>query len=307
MRLGRWWPVFQPILTLYPRGAYGRGGSGSELSRVQMNVVFVTILLGLLLSPLDQTIVSTALPTIVGDLGGAGHVSWVVTAYMLAETVSTVLAGKFGDLFGRKRVFQIGVALFIIGSFFCGLANSMVLLITFRAVQGLGGGALRGQYQGALGAVFGVTTVIGPLLGGVFTDDLSWRWVFYVNVPIAVVVIALAARTIPQIRRGDKPRIDYLGCLFVALGATGLTLATSWGGTQYAWGSATIIGLFAAPVVALAIFVVVELRAPEPILPMRLFRSRVSFGASIMGSIYANGCRDGWRPRWSAPGYRRRR
>ena len=272
-----------------------------ELSRVQMNVVFVTILLGLLLSALDQTIVSTALPTIVGDLGGAGHVSWVVTAYMLAETVSTVLAGKFGDLFGRKRVFQIGVAVFIIGSFFCGLANSMVLLITFRAVQGLGGGALtvtstaliadviplrlRGQYQGALGAVFGVTTVIGPLLGGVFTDDLSWRWVFYVNVPIAVVVIALAARTIPQIRRGDKPRIDYLGCLFVALGATGLTLATSWGGTQYAWGSATIIGLFAASVVALAIFVIVELRAPEPILPMRLFRSRVFSVCSILSFI----------------------
>jgi MFS family permease len=153
-----------------------------ELSRAQMNVVFVTILLGLLLSALDQTIVSTALPTIVGDLGGAGHVSWVVTAYMLAETVSTVLAGKFGDLFGRKRVFQLGVAMFIVGSFFCGLANSMMLLITFRAVQGLGGGAitvtataliadviplrLRGQYQGALGAVFGVTTVIGPLLGG---------------------------------------------------------------------------------------------------------------------------------------------
>jgi EmrB/QacA subfamily drug resistance transporter len=272
-----------------------------ELSRVQMNVVFVTILLGLLLSALDQTIVSTALPTIVGDLGGAGHVSWVVTAYMLAETVSTVLAGKFGDLFGRKRVFQAGVAVFIIGSFFCGLANSMVLLITFRAVQGLGGGALtvtstaliadviplrlRGQYQGALGAVFGVTTVIGPLLGGVFTDDLSWRWVFYVNVPIAVVVIALAARTIPSVRSGNKPRIDYLGCLFVALGATGLTLATSWGGTQYAWGSATIIGLFAASVVALAIFVVVELRTAEPILPMRLFRSRVFSVCSVLSFI----------------------
>src|SRR3984885_7739763 len=247
--------------------------SGLELSRVQMNLVFVTVLLGMLLSALDQTIVSTALPTIVGDLGGAGHQSWVVTAYMLAETVSTVLAGKFGDLFGRKTVFQLGVLIFIIGSIFCGLANSMALLIAFRAVQGIGGGALtvtstaliadviplrlRGQYQGALGAVFGVTTVIGPLLGGVFTDDLSWRWVFYVNVPIAVIVIALAARTIPQVRSGRKPKIDYLGIGFVTLGATGLTLATSWGGTQYAWGSGTIIGLFAASVVALAIFVFV--------------------------------------------------
>jgi EmrB/QacA subfamily drug resistance transporter len=274
---------------------------GLELSRPQMNIIFVTIMLGMLLSALDQTIVSTALPTIVGDLGGAGHQSWVVTAYMLAETVATVLAGKFGDLFGRKRVFQLGVLVFIVGSFFCGLANSMLLLIAFRAVQGIGGGALtvtstaliadviplrlRGQYQGALGAVFGVTTVIGPLLGGVFTDDLSWRWVFYVNVPIAVIVIALAARTIPMVRSGNKPKIDYLGCLFVALGATGLTLATSWGGTQYAWGSATIIALFAGSVLALVIFVVVELRADQPILPMRLFRSRVFSVCSVLSFI----------------------
>jgi EmrB/QacA subfamily drug resistance transporter len=274
---------------------------GFALSRAQMNIVFVTIMLGMLLSALDQTIVATALPTIVGDLGGAGHQSWVVTAYMLAETIATVLAGKFGDLFGRKVVFQLGVLVFIVGSFFCGLANSMVLLIAFRAVQGIGGGALtvtstaliadviplrlRGQYQGALGAVFGVTTVIGPLLGGVFTDHLSWRWVFYVNVPIAVIVIALAAKTIPRVRSERKPKIDYLGCLFVALGATGLTLATSWGGTQYAWGSAAIIGLFAASVAALAIFVLVELRAEEPILPMRLFGRRVFSVASVLSFI----------------------
>jgi EmrB/QacA subfamily drug resistance transporter len=288
-------------VTTAEAGAAPRAAGGFELSRAQMNIVFVTIMLGMLLSALDQTIVSTALPTIVGDLGGAGHQSWVVTSYMLAETVSTVLAGKFGDLFGRKRVFQLGVVVFILGSVFCGLANGMGMLIAFRAVQGIGGGALtvtstaliadviplrlRGQYQGALGAVFGVTTVIGPLLGGVFTDDLSWRWVFYVNVPIAVIVIALAARTIPQVRSGAKPRIDYLGCLFVALGATGLTLATSWGGTQYAWGSATIIGLFAASVLALVIFVLVELRAAEPILPMRLFRSRVFSVCSVLSFI----------------------
>src|SRR6476661_5463754 len=274
-----------------------------RLSRAQMNVIFVTILLGMLLSALDQTIVSTALPTIVGDLGGAGHMAWVVTAYMLAETISTVLAGKFGDLFGRKRIFQISVAIFIVGSFFCGLANDMTTLIIFRAVQGVGGGGLavtataligeviplrdRGKYQGALGAVFGVTTVLGPLLGGLFTDHLSWRWAFYVNVPIAILVIGLAARTIPGVRagRGPRPRIDYLGVLFVGLGASGLILATSWGGTQYPWGSATIIGLFGASLISLAIFVFVELRAAEPILPMRLFRGRVFSLASILSFI----------------------
>jgi EmrB/QacA subfamily drug resistance transporter len=273
-----------------------------RLSRAQMNVIFVTILLGMLLSALDQTIVSTALPTIVGDLGGAGHMAWVVTAYMLAETISTVLAGKFGDLFGRKRIFQISVLIFIVGSFFCGLANDMTTLIIFRAVQGVGGGGLavtataligeviplrdRGKYQGALGAVFGVTTVLGPLLGGLFTDHLSWRWAFYVNVPIAIFVIILAARTIPGARRaGLRPKIDYLGVLFVGLGASGLILATSWGGTQYPWGSATIIGLFGASLISLAIFVFVELRAEEPILPMRLFRGRVFSLASILSFI----------------------
>src|SRR6476469_3969107 len=274
-----------------------------RLSRAQMTVIFVTILLGMFLSALDQTIVSTALPTIVGDLGGAGHMAWVVTAYMLAETISTVLAGKFGDLFGRKRIFQISVLIFIVGSFFCGLANDMTTLIIFRAVQGVGGGGLavtataligeviplrdRGQYPGALGAVFGVTTVLGPLLGGLFTDHLSWRWAFYVNVPIAIFVIILAARTIPGVRpgTGSRPKIDYLGVLFVGLGASGLILATSWGGTQYPWGSATIIGLFGASLISLAIFVFVELRAAEPILPMRLFRGRVFSFASILSFI----------------------
>src|ERR1700691_2562829 len=215
-----------------------------ELTKRAINLIFVTIMLGILVSALDQTIVSTALPTIVGDLGSPGHVSWVVTSYILTDTIATVLAGKLGDLFGRKWVFQVSMVIFIVGSALSGLAGSMTTLITWRALQGIGAGGLtvtataligdviplqqRGKYQGALGAVFGVTTVIGPLLGGVFTDDLSWRCVFYIHVPIAVIVIALAARTIPQIRSGNKPTIDYLGCLFVALGATGLALATSW-------------------------------------------------------------------------------
>ncbi|HEY3773897.1 MAG TPA: MDR family MFS transporter [Solirubrobacteraceae bacterium] len=271
--------------------ADGRSTDPPVVDRATQNVVFATVVLGLLLAALDQTIVSTALPTIVGDLGSSGHQSWVVTSYLLAETVITAVVGKLGDLFGRKVVFQVSIVVFVIGSALSGAAQSMEWLIAARAIQGLGGGGLtvtataligdviplreRGRYQGMLGAVFGVTTVLGPLLGGIFTDDLTWRWAFYVNVPVAIVVIAMSARTIPQIRSGSKPRIDRLGILFVGLGAAGLTLATSWGGTTYPWLSGQILGLAGASVVSLGAFVWVESRAAEPVLPLRLFRNSV--------------------------------
>jgi EmrB/QacA subfamily drug resistance transporter len=264
---------------------------GALVSPRRRNLIFLAIVLGMLLAALDQTIVATALPTIVADLGGAGHQSWVVTSYLLASTIVTALVGKLGDLFGRKTVFQGAVVFFLVGSILCGLSHSMIMLVLSRALQGIGGGGLtvtataligeviplreRGRYQGALGAVFGVTTVVGPLLGGYFTDDLTWRWAFWINVPVSVVVFFVAAATIPALADRARPVIDYAGIVFVGLGAAGLTLATSWGGTTYPWGSATIIGLFAGSAVALGLFVWVESRAAAPILPTRLFASPV--------------------------------
>jgi EmrB/QacA subfamily drug resistance transporter len=271
------------------------------ISPQRRNFIFVGVLLGMLLAALDQTIVATALPTVVADLGGAGHQSWVVTSYLLASTIVTAIVGKLGDVFGRKTVFQTAVVFFLVGSVLCGLAGSMTMLVASRTLQGIGGGAImvtsmavigeviplrdRGRYQGALGAVFGVTTVIGPLLGGFFTDNLTWRWAFWINVPVALVVLVVGAAAIPSLARAAKPVIDYAGILFVGLGASGLTLATSWGGGEYPWTSPMIIGLFVASAAALAIFVWVELHAAEPILPIRLFASPVFTVCCILGFI----------------------
>ncbi|MFD0540284.1 MFS transporter [Actinomadura luteofluorescens] len=225
-------------------------------------VVLGALMLAMLLAALDQTIVSTALPTIVSELGGLNHLSWVVTAYLLSSTASTPLWGKLGDQYGRKRLFQASIVIFLIGSALCGLAQDMTQLIVFRALQGLGGGGLmvlavaivgdvvppreRGRYQGLFGAVFGVASVCGPLLGGWFVDNLTWRWVFYINLPIGVVALAVIAAVLHATGERERHRIDYLGTLLIVGWAVGLVLTATWGGTRYAWASAPIIGLAAA-------------------------------------------------------------
>jgi EmrB/QacA subfamily drug resistance transporter len=285
-----------------PTQAADPESSSAMITPQRRNLIFTALLLGILLSALDQTIVATALPTVVADLGGAGHQSWVVTSYLLASTIVTAVVGKLGDLFGRKTIFQVAVVFFMAGSILCGLAESLTMLVAARAVQGIGGGAImvtatavigeviplrdRGRYQGALGAVFGVTTVIGPLLGGFFTDHLTWRWAFWINVPVAVIVLLVSAFAIPALAKSAaKPKIDYLGILFVGLGASGLTLATSWGGGEYAWSSPMIIGLFVLSVVSIGLFIWAENRADQPILPMRLFRNPVFTMCCVLGFI----------------------
>ncbi|MGN6550602.1 MAG: DHA2 family efflux MFS transporter permease subunit [Pararhizobium sp.] len=281
----------------------GRAGpqGPSVMADRSVRVVFGALMLVMLLASLDQTIVSTALPTIVGELGGLEHLSWIVTAYLLATTIVTPLYGKLGDLFGRKIVLQSAILLFLAGSALCGISQSMGELIAFRAVQGLGGGGLmvttmaaigdiippreRGRYQGIFGGIFGLSTVLGPLIGGFFVEHLSWRWIFYINLPLGLISVAVIGAAFAAPARRQRPSIDFAGAALLAVTLTALILFTSLGGQTYAWDSPAIIAMIAITLAGLAGFIATERVAAEPILPLPLFSNRTFVVACAVGFI----------------------
>lgn len=273
----------------------------AALSHRQILIAFSGLVLAMLLAALDSTIVSTALPTIVSEMGGLEHLAWVVTGYLLAQTIVTPIYGKVGDLYGRKIVMQSAIVLFLVGSALCGLSQNMTQLIVFRAVQGLGGGGLvvttqavvgdivpprdRGRYQGIFGAVFGLSSIAGPLLGGYFTTHLSWRWIFYVNLPVGIAALVVLAATLPSLSHRVARAIDYTGAALLAVVLSSITLLSDLGGTTYPWSSPVTIGLIAVSLLSLVLFVMVERKAAEPVLPLQLFRQQTFVVTAVVGLI----------------------
>ena len=276
--------------------------AAGELSHRERTIIIVGLMTGLLLAALDQTIVSTALPTIVGEFGGIDHLSWVVTAYLVGSTASMPLWGKVSDLYGRKRIYQSAIVLFLVASALCGAAQSMGQLIGFRFLQGVGGGGLmsltftivgdivppreRGRYTGYLTGTFALASVLGPLVGGFLTDHLSWRWVFYVNLPIGIVALVVTSKVLRIPFRRVPHRLDLVGAGILVGSVTSLLLATVWASNEYGWGSPTTVTLYAAAVLGSAAFVWWEHRAVEPVLPLRMF-ARTGFSSCVAVSFVA--------------------
>jgi EmrB/QacA subfamily drug resistance transporter len=275
--------------------------ASAPLTHRRILVAMSGLAMVLLLAALDSTIVATALPTIVGELGGLERLAWVVTAYILAQTVVTPLYGKLGDLYGRKRILQSAILVFLLGSVLCGIAQSLIQLIVFRAIQGLGAGGLmvttqatvgdlvspreRGRYMGIFGAVFGMASIAGPLLGGFFTTHLTWRWIFFINVPLGALALAVLAATLPPSAARVSHSIDYLGAVCLAALLSGVVLASDIGGTGGQWTSPLVLTLLGVVVVSLIGFLATEPRAREPVMPLRLFRDETFSITSVIGFV----------------------
>jgi EmrB/QacA subfamily drug resistance transporter len=285
--------------------ADGGPGGGGFLTHKQIMIVLPGLLLTMMLAMLDQLVVGTALPRIVGDLGGVSHLSWVVTAYILTSTITTPFYGKLGDMYGRKKLFVFAIIVFLVGSALSGLASSMTMLIAFRALQGVGAGGLivgamatlgeivppreRGKYMSYFMVVMTLATVAGPLVGGYITDAFSWRWIFYINLPIGGAALFYLMATLKVPARRVSHRIDYLGGILLGVVATAIILVATWGGTEYSWGSGPVVGLIALAVIAFAAFIAVERRAEEPMLPLHLFKIRnfsLSMGLATFLPLY---------------------
>ncbi len=278
-----------------------RAQEDQGLSHRRILIIYGALMLGMLLAALDQTIVATALPTIVGDLGGLSHLSWVVTAYLVTSTCSTPVYGKLGDLYGRKLVFQAAIVVFLVGSVLAGVSQSMTQLIVFRGVQGLGAGGLmslamaiigdvlsprqRGRYQGYMIGVFSLASVAGPAIGGFLTQSLSWRWCFYVNIPVGVAALIVTGSVLNLPFRRIQHRVDYLGAALLVAAVSCILLVTVWAGSTYTWGSSEIVGLIAAAGVLVTLFILREQRAEEPVLPLRLFRNGVFNTTNVIGFL----------------------